>query len=64
MTIHDRNIRKQQVIESVLETDLELLGLTGVEDKLQDGVKNTLEQLRNAGLRIWMLTGNKVLRLD
>ena len=45
------------MIEEVLETELELLGLTGVEDKLQDGVKNTLEILRNAGLRIWMLTG-------
>lgn len=57
VSIHDRNAKKQAVIEGVLETDLELLGLTGVEDKLQDGVKNTLEQLRNAGLRIWMLTG-------
>ncbi|KAI9317915.1 hypothetical protein BX666DRAFT_2018742 [Dichotomocladium elegans] len=60
LAIHDRNARKQHVIEEVLETDLELLGLTGVEDKLQDGVKNTLEQLRNAGLRIWMLTGDKI----
>ena len=58
MSIHDRNARKQAVIEEILETELELLGLTGVEDKLQDGVKNTLEQLRNAGLRIWMLTGD------
>ncbi|KAL1933234.1 hypothetical protein VTP01DRAFT_7324 [Rhizomucor pusillus] len=60
VSIHDRNAKKQAVIEGVLETDLELLGLTGVEDKLQDGVKNTLEQLRNAGLRIWMLTGDKI----
>jgi hypothetical protein len=34
----------------LLECDLELLGLTGVEDKLQDDVKITLELLRNAGL--------------
>ncbi|KAI8144876.1 aminophospholipid-transporting P-type ATPase [Fennellomyces sp. T-0311] len=60
LSIHDRNARKQAVIEEILETELELLGLTGVEDKLQDGVKNTLEQLRNAGLRIWMLTGDKI----
>ncbi|CDS09407.1 hypothetical protein LRAMOSA10767 [Lichtheimia ramosa] len=60
LSLHDRNARKQAVIEEVLETDLELLGVTGVEDKLQDGVKNTLEQLRNAGLRIWMLTGDKI----
>ncbi|KAL0075543.1 phospholipid-translocating P-type ATPase [Phycomyces blakesleeanus] len=56
----DRNGRKQAVVENLLETDLELLGLTGVEDKLQDGVKNTLEQMRNANLKIWMLTGDKI----
>ncbi|KAI9306313.1 protein transporter [Cunninghamella echinulata] len=60
VALHDRNSLKQAVIEGILETDLELLGLTGVEDKLQDGVKNTLEQMRNAGLKIWMLTGDKI----
>ncbi|ORY37212.1 phospholipid-translocating P-type ATPase [Rhizoclosmatium globosum] len=43
-----------------IEHDLELLGLTGVEDKLQEDVKLTLELLRNAGLKIWMLTGDKI----
>ena len=38
---------------------MELLCVTGVEDKLQDNVRTTLEQLRNAGLKIWMLTGGK-----
>lgn len=60
VSLHDRNALKQAVMEGILETDLELLGLTGVEDKLQDGVKNTLEQMRNAGLKIWMLTGDKI----
>lgn len=45
---------------AMLEKDLELLGVTGVEDKLQDEVKPTLELLRNAGLKIWMLTGDKI----
>jgi len=49
----------QKVVESI-ETDLELIGLTGVEDKLQEDVKPTLEMLRNAGIRVWMLTGDKV----
>ncbi|CAJ0890763.1 14786_t:CDS:10 [Entrophospora sp. SA101] len=48
--------QQEKIISSILEQDLELLGLTGVEDKLQDGVKTTLELLRNAGLKIWMLT--------
>ncbi|KAI0027749.1 hypothetical protein K488DRAFT_90492 [Vararia minispora EC-137] len=48
------------VVAQLLERDLELLGLTGVEDKLQDDVRSTLELLRNAGVRIWMLTGDKI----
>ena len=45
-----------------LESKLELLCLTGVEDKLQTNVKQTLELLRNAGVKIWMLTGDKQVR--
>lgn len=59
LSISDRNARIQNVIES-LEKDLELLCLTGVEDKLQQNVRTTLETLRNAGLRVWMLTGDKL----
>jgi len=58
---HDnRNEAMAEVVSKYLEHDLELLGLTGVEDKLQDDVKSTLELLRNAGIKIWMLTGDKV----
>ncbi|TPX64826.1 hypothetical protein SpCBS45565_g05617 [Spizellomyces sp. 'palustris'] len=60
ISVGDRNNIMQQVVSETLECDLELLGLTGVEDKLQDGVKTTLELLRNAGLRVWMLTGDKI----
>lgn len=55
-----RNEAMASVVAEFLEHDLELLGLTGVEDKLQDEVKSTLELLRNAGIKIWMLTGDKV----
>ncbi|CAE6477740.1 unnamed protein product [Rhizoctonia solani] len=48
------------VVGEHLERGLELLGLTGVEDKLQEDVRATIELLRNAGIRIWMLTGDKV----
>ena len=57
-SIKDRDLLVAKAIES-LEEDLDLLCLTGVEDKLQDQVKNTLETLRNAGINIWMLTGDK-----
>jgi phospholipid-translocating ATPase len=56
----DRNNALSHVIAAELELELDLLALTGVEDKLQEDVKPTLEVLRNAGLKIWMLTGDKI----
>ncbi|EJT48956.1 phospholipid-transporting ATPase [Trichosporon asahii var. asahii CBS 2479] len=56
----ERTDAMQAAISEYLEVDLELLALTGVEDKLQEDVKSTLELLRNAGLKIWMLTGDKI----
>jgi phospholipid-translocating ATPase len=57
--LNDRDASMRTVVED-LECNLELLGLTGVEDKLQEQVSVTLETLRNAGVRVWMLTGDKV----
>ncbi|DAZ98689.1 TPA: hypothetical protein N0F65_008815 [Lagenidium giganteum] len=42
-----------------IETSMTLLGATGVEDLLQDGVKDCIEQLCQAGINVWMLTGDK-----
>ncbi|XP_012503446.1 PREDICTED: probable phospholipid-transporting ATPase VA [Propithecus coquereli] len=42
-----------------LETNLHLLGATGIEDRLQEGVPETIAKLRQAGLQIWVLTGDK-----
>lgn len=39
---------------------MEFLCVTGVEDKLQEDVLKTIETLRQAGIFIWMLTGDKV----
>ena len=58
--LEGRNEAMATVVADTLEHDLELLGLTGVEDKLQDDVRLTLELLRNAGIKIWMLTGDKI----
>ncbi|KAI1328753.1 phospholipid-translocating P-type ATPase [Xylariaceae sp. FL0255] len=60
LAISGRDATMQHVIARCLEHDLELLGVTGVEDKLQRDVKPSLELLRNAGIKIWMLTGDKV----
>ena len=42
-----------------IEKKLFLLGATGIEDKLQEGVPETIDDLMKAGIRIWMLTGDK-----
>ena len=59
LSVINRATAIKTVLES-LERDMELICVTGVEDKLQNNVRNTLEQLRNAGIRIWMLTGDKL----
>lgn len=38
---------------------VQLLGATAIEDKLQDGVPQTIEQLSKADIKIWVLTGDK-----
>lgn len=60
LSLRDRDTKMASVVKSHLEHDLELLGVTGVEDRLQKDVKPSLELLRNAGVKIWMLTGDKV----
>ena len=39
---------------------MDFLCVTGVEDLLQDDVATTIDNLRNAGMKLWMLTGDKV----
>ncbi|KIW71140.1 hypothetical protein, variant [Phialophora macrospora] len=60
LALHDRDTGMASVVKTHLEHDLELLGVTGVEDRLQKDVKPSLELLRNAGVKIWMLTGDKI----
>ncbi|XP_010970522.2 phospholipid-transporting ATPase VB isoform X2 [Camelus bactrianus] len=42
-----------------LENQLTLLGATGIEDRLQEGVPDTISALREAGIQLWVLTGDK-----
>ncbi|XP_069018284.1 phospholipid-transporting ATPase ID [Embiotoca jacksoni] len=53
-----REERLDELYEEI-EKDLMLLGATAVEDKLQDGVPQTIEQLAKADIKIWVLTGDK-----
>ena len=47
--------------ESEVEKDLEMLAATGVEDLLQERVKECIEDFREGGISVWMLTGDKGL---
>jgi phospholipid-translocating ATPase len=51
---------KVEICQQKIEMGLDLLGATAVEDALQDNVKDTLESLREAGIKVWVLTGDKV----
>mmetsp|Transcript_16190 Transcript_16190/g.13764 ORF Transcript_16190/g.13764 Transcript_16190/m.13764 type:complete len:95 (-) Transcript_16190:1279-1563(-) len=46
--------------QSKIEVNLELLGATAIEDKLQDDVGHCLSKFREADIKVWMLTGDKV----
>ena len=43
-----------------IETNLELIGSTAIEDKLQDEVQDTINFLKDGGIKVWGLTGDKV----
>ncbi|WWC67489.1 uncharacterized protein I206_101397 [Kwoniella pini CBS 10737] len=54
--------REQQVedVSSRIEQGLVLLGATAIEDKLQDGVPETITDLKRAGIKVWVATGDKL----
>ena len=56
--LHGRDEKLAAVAEEV-EKRLQLLGCTAIEDKLQEGVPEAIERLAAAGIRIWVLTGDK-----
>ncbi|TVY14121.1 putative phospholipid-transporting ATPase [Lachnellula arida] len=43
----------------ILERDFYLLGATAIEDRLQDGVPETIHTLQEAGIKVWVLTGDR-----
>ncbi|NWY05968.1 AT8B1 ATPase, partial [Nothoprocta ornata] len=56
--ITNRDEALDKVYEEI-EKNLILLGATAIEDKLQDGVPETINKLSKAGIKIWVLTGDK-----
>ncbi|KAI1770052.1 phospholipid-translocating P-type ATPase [Hypoxylon cercidicola] len=54
----DRQQRIEEAAE-LIEQDFDLAGASAIEDKLQQGVPETIEKLRRANIKVWMLTGDK-----
>jgi phospholipid-translocating ATPase len=55
-------VDRQKLIENageMIEQNFDLVGATAIEDKLQKGVPETIDKLRRANIKIWMLTGDK-----
>lgn len=48
-----------EVLADEFERDLALVGASAIEDKLQEGVPETIANLRKAGIKIWVITGDK-----
>ncbi|KAK4170067.1 hypothetical protein QBC43DRAFT_251043 [Cladorrhinum sp. PSN259] len=57
-SLTDRESMLESAVDSI-ESSLSLLGASGIEDKLQVGVPETISRLRRANIKIWMLTGDK-----
>lgn len=55
----DREKHVNRVSEEI-EVQLELIGSTAIEDKLQDNVANVISDIRQAGIKFWVLTGDKI----
>ena len=60
LTSMDNRKQKLRDVISKLENNMEFLCVTGVEDLLQNEVATTIDNLRNAGIKLWMLTGDKI----
>ncbi|KAI1077047.1 phospholipid-translocating P-type ATPase [Whalleya microplaca] len=57
--LQDRE-EKLELVADKIEQDLTLIGGTAIEDRLQDGVPDTIALLGEAGIKLWVLTGDKV----
>ena len=59
MLIHNREEELAQVFDAI-ETDLKIIGATAIEDKLQEDVSHVIDFIKRAGIKVWVLTGDKL----
>ncbi|KAJ5067958.1 putative phospholipid-transporting atpase [Anaeramoeba ignava] len=55
----NQRVKKVHKVCDLIENDLIFLGVTGIMDRLQDGVPDTIASLIQAGIAFWVLTGDK-----
>ncbi|GAB7360255.1 hypothetical protein MBLNU230_g8015t1 [Neophaeotheca triangularis] len=58
-TITGNRAEELEKAAELIEHDFTLLGATAIEDKLQDGVPDTIHTLQTAGIKVWVLTGDR-----
>uniref|UniRef100_A0A4W6EHG3 Phospholipid-transporting ATPase n=1 Tax=Lates calcarifer TaxID=8187 RepID=A0A4W6EHG3_LATCA len=59
LALQDRE-EKLMAVYNQVETGMSLIGATAVEDRLQEEAAETMEALQGAGIKIWVLTGDKM----
>ncbi|CAH8682500.1 unnamed protein product [Schistosoma rodhaini] len=57
--VNERRQKELMTAYNEIEKKLTLIGCTGIEDMLQEGVPETIKALREAGIKVWVLTGDK-----
>lgn len=51
---------KVELVDGKIEHNLELIGSTAIEDRLQDNVADTIKFMKSTGIKVWVLTGDKI----
>lgn len=59
MTVGGNRAEEVDKAAEIIEHDLFLLGATAIEDRLQDGVPETIHTLQQANIKVWVLTGDR-----
>ena len=49
--------------QDVIEKDMNFLGISGIEEQLQDRVTETINHLKDSGIKIWMASGDRIEKM-
>ncbi|KAF6092401.1 ATPase phospholipid transporting 8B3 [Phyllostomus discolor] len=57
--LHQNRAQALHQVYDEMEQNLQLLGATAIEDRLQDGILETIQCLKQGNIKVWVLTGDK-----